>query len=485
MVASFPILTSILLCPVIGLFLILLTPRKEENLVRFIALFSALGTLILSIYLCFIFDTKNSSFQLIEKMEWIQSYGIHYSNAVDGINVSMILLTSIVIFCGILVSWSVTYRVKDFFANMLFLVSGVFGVFMTTNLFFLFYEIALIPMYLLIVIWGSTNKQYAAMKLTLYLLLGSALMFAGFLYIYSLPGAHTFDLISLKENGVFALPVQKVLFLGLFLGFGVLAACFPFHVWSPDGHVAAPTAASMLHAGVLMKLGAYGILRVAVYLLPEGARHWAPWIAALSLCNIVYGAMVATQQRDLKYIIGYSSVSHMGIVLLGISTMTTLGFNGALFQMFAHGIMTALFFACVGFIYDGCHTRMLDELGGLSKKAPAISSFFILAGLCGLGLPGMGSFVAELLVTIAAVQTYPVIGIASIVALLITAFYVLTAIQKAFYGPFNMKHEHFEDLNAFQFFPRAVLVGCLIYFGIFPQTFIEWVTLSSKALLGS
>ena len=483
---NFPILSSILLCPVVGLFLVLLIPRKQENLIKIVSLLAASGTLILSVFLCRLFDPQNPAFQKVEYIEWVKSYGIHYSNAVDGLNVSMILLTSIVIFCGILVSWTVTYRVKDFFANMLFLVSGVFGVFMTTNLFFffLFYEIAVIPMYLLIVIWGSTNKQYAAMKLTLYLLLGSALMFAGFLYMYSLPGAHTFDLVALKENVDFSPEIQKILFAELFLGFGVLAACFPFHVWSPDGHVAAPTAASMLHAGVLMKLGAFGILRVAVYLLPEGAHFWAHFIAMLALCNIVYGAMVATQQRDMKYIIGYSSVSHMGIVLLGIATMTQVGFNGAVFQMFAHGIMTALFFACVGWIYDGCHTRMLDELGGLSKIAPRISAFFIIAGLCGLGLPGMGSFVAELLVTIAAVKTYPVIGVVSITALLVTAYYVLTAVQKAFYGPVNPKHDHFHDIDFFQFIPRAVLVGCLIFFGIFPQIFIHWISVSTQTLLG-
>jgi NADH-quinone oxidoreductase subunit M len=288
----------------------------------------------------------------------------------------------------------------------------------------------------------------------------------------------------LKQNVTFSPEVQQVLFIGLFLGFGVLAACFPFHVWSPDGHVAAPTAASMLHAGVLMKLGAYGILRVAVFLLPEGARYWAHTVAVLALCNIVYGALVATQQKDLKYIIGYSSVSHMGIVLLGIATLTPVGFNGALFQMFSHGLMTALFFACVGHIYDGCHTRHLDELGGLSKQAPIISAFFIIAGLCGLGLPGMGSFVAELLVTIAAVGTYPLLGTISLLALLITAYYVLTAVQKTFYGPVSEKSSHLHDIGFFQFIPRAVLVGCLVFFGIFPQVFITWVSASTKALLG-
>ena len=483
---GFPILTWILLCPVIGLFLVLFTPKNQENAVRIISLVSAFASLVLSILLCMHFDSSNPAMQFVEHVEWVKTYGINYANGVDGLNISMILLTSIVIFCGVLVSWTVTYRVKDFFANLLFLVAGVFGVFMTTNLFFffLFYEIAVIPMYLLIVVWGSTDKEHAAMKLTLYLLLGSALMFAGFLYIFTLPGGHTFDLVALKQHVVFTTQQQSVLFLGLFLGFGVLAACFPFHVWSPAGHVAAPTAASMLHAGVLMKLGAYGILRVAIFLLPDGARHWAGLISVLALCNIVYGAFVATQQKDLKYIIGYSSVSHMGIVLLGIATLTPTGFNGAIFQMFSHGIMTALFFACVGHIYDQCHTRMLSDLGGLSKKAPVISTFFIIAGLCGLGLPGMGSFVAELLVTIAAVSVYPLIGTVSIIALLVTAYYVLTAVQKVFYGPVSPAGEHLHDINGFQFIPRAILVGCLLFFGIFPQVFIGWISISTKTLLG-
>lgn len=483
---DFPLLSSILLCPIVGLLIVLLTPRKHENAIRIVSILSSLASLVLSIYLCLKFDASTSALQFVENIAWVPSYGIQYALGADGLNVSMILLTSIVIFCGSLVSCVVKFRVKDFYANLLFLVAGVFGVFMTTNLFFffLFYEVAVIPMYLLIVIWGSTDKEYAAMKLTLYLLLGSALMFAGFLYMYCLPGAHTFDLLALKQNVQFSLADQKLLFLGLFLGFGVLAACFPFHVWSPAGHVAAPTAASMLHAGVLMKLGGYGILRVAVYLFPEGAKFWAPWIAVLALCNIVYGAFVATQQKDLKYIIGYSSVSHMGIVLLGIATLTPTGFNGAIFQMFSHGLMTALFFACVGHIYDACHTRMLDELGGLAKKAPVISAFFIIAGLCGLGLPGMGSFIAELLVTIAAVSVYPVIGIISIIALLITAYYVLTAVQKVFYGPVSPAGEHLHDITPFQFVPRAILVGCLIFFGLFPQVFIGWISVSTKALLG-
>ncbi len=482
---NFPILSAILLCPAAALVLILLVPRSQVTLIRWTGLLAASATLILSLILVFAFDSRNAEFQFVERFPWIPHLGIEYSMGIDGLSITMVLLTAVVIFCGVICSWVITYRVKDFFANMMFLVTGVFGVFMTTNLFFffLFYEIAVLPMYLLIVIWGSTNKEYAAMKLTLYLLLGSALVFAVFLALYALPGSGTFDLGTLKQELVFPRPLQLALYPLLFFGFGVLAGCFPFHVWSPDGHVAAPTAASMLHAGVLMKLGAYGILRIAVYLFPEGARAWALPTATLALCNIVYGAMVATRQRDLKYIIGYSSVSHMGIVLLGISTFSEMGVNGAVYQMFSHGVMTALFFACVGYVYDNCHTRMLDELGGLSRKAPVISAVFIIAGLAGLGLPGFSGFVAEFLVTVAAVNTYPVIGFVSITALLITAYYVLTAVQKVFYGPPNPRLHDLRDAGAWQLFPRAVLVTILVFFGIFPNVFLDWIRTSTHYLL--
>lgn len=481
----FPILTNILLSPIIGLFLVLMTPASKPQRVRIISLIASGATLILSILLLMKFDASQSGLQMVEHIPWLTRYGIHYTNGVDGLNVTMILLTAIVIFCGVICSWNITYRTKEFYALMLFLVSGVFGVFMTTNLFFffLFYEVAVLPMYLLILIWGSTNKEYAAMKLTLYLLLGSALMLVGFLAIYSLPGAGTFDLVTLKSQVTFSPQFQIILYPVLFLGFGVLAGAFPFHVWSPDGHVAAPTAASMLHAGVLMKLGAYGILRIGIYLLPQGAKFWALTTASLALCNIVYGGLVATQQRDLKYIIGYSSVSHMGIVLLGISCLSITGINGALFQMFSHGIMTALFFACVGYIYDNYHTRFLDELGGISSKTPLIATFFIIAGLAGLGLPGMSGFIAELLVILAAVDRFPLIGMLSITSLVITAYYVLTAVQKVFYGTPKKEYHNINDLSAWQFLPRAVLVFVLFLFGIAPQIFIHWVYHSTQMLL--
>ncbi|MBI1976914.1 MAG: NADH-quinone oxidoreductase subunit M [Candidatus Omnitrophica bacterium] len=484
---TFPILTYILLSPMIGMLAILLTPRSKEQLIRQIALVSALATLVLSLLLFTRFIPNQAGFQFLEQTPWLSTLGIHYANGIDGLSITMILLTAIVIFTGVICSWTVTYRVKDFFALMLFLVTGVFGVFMTTNLFFffLFYEVAVLPMYLLILVWGSTHKEYAAAKLTLYLLLGSAFILTAFLAIYALPQAHTFDLLAIKNQVQFSPEFQKLFYPFLFFGFGVLAGCFPFHVWSPDGHVAAPTAASMLHAGVLMKLGAYGILRIGLFLFPEGAHFWAPYTAILALMNIVYGALVASQQKDLKYVIGYSSVSHMGIVLLGISTLSINGINGAIFQMFSHGIMTALFFACVGFIYDHYHTRQFDELGGLAKTMPRLATFFILGGLCGLGLPGMSGFVAELLVTLGTVQTYPVIGIISIIGLVITAYYVLSAVQAVFYGKHTRHHAPAPDLRPWQFFPRAVLIAVLILFGVWPQLFLNWIDFSTRLLVGS
>lgn len=480
-----PILSSILLCPVVGMILILLTPRTAELAIKMISLIVSGISVILSFVAYARFDPSNLHLQMEEKVSWLKGYGINYWNGVDGLNIAMIVLTAIVIFTGVIVSWKLAYRVKEFFALLLFLVTGVFGVFMTMNLFFffLFYEVAVLPMYLLIAIWGSTNKEYAALKLTLYLLLGSALMFTVFLAIYSIAGAHTFDLMTIKEKVTFDPLFQNIAYIALFIGCGVLAGCWPFHVWSPDGHVAAPTSVSMLHAGVLMKLGAYGIIRIALFLFPQAAHVWAPFTVTLATFNILYGAMVATQQKDLKYVIGYSSVSHMGIVLLGISTLTVTGINGALFQMFSHGIMTALFFACVGHVYDECHTRYFDELGGLAHKIPVLSAFFIIAGLTGLGLPGLSGFPSELLVLIASLKTYPIAGICTAIGVVVTTFYIITAIMKAFYGPFNKHFEHIKDINLWQYFGRAVLVFFLVLLGVYPKLFLDIVNPITSFLL--
>jgi NADH-quinone oxidoreductase subunit M len=265
---------------------------------------------------------------------------------------------------------------------------------------------------------------------------------------------------------------QKVTFIMLLLGFGVLAAIWPFHTWSPVGHVAAPTAVSMLHAGVLMKLGSFAILRVAMYLLPMGFQYWAHFMALLATVGIVYGVFVGLAQTDLKYVIGYSSVSHMGIVVLGLATGTIDGLNGAVFQMFAHGIMTALFFSSVGYIYDRTHTRNIHELGGFSKIMPVASAFFITAALCGAGVPGMASFWAELLVFIAAVKVYPVNGLLAIAALVVGALFAFRVVQNAFYNEPNPKFAHFEDVSPFLALPRMILIGTLLLFGFLPQLMV-------------
>ena len=391
-------------------------------------------------------------------------------------------------FCGVLSTWELKLRVKEFFALFMFLVTGVFGVFMTFDLFFfcLFYEVAVLPMYLLIAIWGSTNKEYASLKLVLYLLAGSAIMLVGVFALYYYSDIQTFNLIDLATKAHFSRAFQIAVFPLLAVGCGVLAAMWPFHTWSPDGHVAAPTAVSMLHAGVLMKLGAYGILRVAIWVLPVGAVYWAPTMATLALVNIVYGAMVAIMQKDLKYMIGYSSVSHMGIVIFGLSTLTLNGLNGACFQMFSHGIMTALLFSSVGFIYDMTHTRNVDELGGLSKKIPLASSFFIVAGLCGLGLPTLSGFPAELLVYIGAYEAYKLYFWIAVIGLVLTAFYVLRIIQRGFFGPFNENAtwaHHLHDATPWQALPRVVLIITLVFFGIAPWTMLNMIQTGTQPMV--
>ncbi|MCL6621335.1 MAG: NADH-quinone oxidoreductase subunit M [Syntrophobacterales bacterium] len=468
--ASFPVLTCMLLSPVVGIAILLCLKEEQRFLIRAVALVAAGISFALSIYTFAGYDKQLGGIQFVEKYPWVEAFGISYFVGVEGMNAPLLLLTGIVIFTGVLTMWELQTRVKEYFIFQLALVTGVFGVFMSYDLFFffLFYEIAVVPMYVLILVWGSTRRIYAAMKLTLYLMAGSGLIIPGMLLLYSSSGLFTFDM--LKLHGVpFSPWIQNIAFVLLFLGFGVLAAVWPFHTWSPVGHVAAPTAVSMLHAGVLMKLGSFAILRVAMYLCPLGFQYWAQFMALLAAIGIVYGVFVGLAQTDLKYVIGYSSVSHMGIVSLGLATGTVDGLNGAVFQMFAHGVMTALFFSAVGFIYDRTHTREIHELGGFSRIMPVASAFFITAALCGAGVPGMASFWAELLVMVAAVKVFPLRGLLAIAALVVGALFALRVVQTTFYNEPNPKFEHFEDVSPFLGLPRMILIGFLVFFGIFPQ----------------
>lgn len=483
--ADFPFLTLLLLSCVVGLLVILFIPAEKKTAIKQVsAVFSGV-TLAVSAYLFIAYDQSAGGLQFVERVPWIESMGIYYFNAADGFSLPMLLLTGIVFFTGVLTMWELEYRVKEFFALLFLLVAGVFGLFMSMDLFFIFiwYDVSLFPMYLLIAIWGSTRKEYGAMKLTLYLLAGSALILPAIVYLVVNAGLNTFDLTILMRHAAFTPYQQRLAFLLLYIGFGILAGVWPFHTWSPVGHVAAPTAVSMIHAGVLMKIGAFGVLRLGIFLCPEGWQYWANLMAALATIGIVYGVFVGLSQTDLKFVIGYSSVSHMGIVGLGLSTLTVDGMNGAVFQMFAHGAMTALFFSAVGHIYDKTHTKEIGELGGLSRVMPMASSYFIVAALAGIGVPCLASFWAELLVFMASFSVYPLRGALAICALVVSALFMLRVVQKTFYGPKNEAFAHLPDISFGMGVPRMILVAVIVGFGLFPAVMLDMIETASIPLL--
>ncbi|MCR4442637.1 MAG: NADH-quinone oxidoreductase subunit M [Peptococcaceae bacterium] len=471
---SLPVLSLIILSPLLGVLTILLIPAEKAGTIKKVAAACTGVSLALSVYGYATYDKVKGGLQFVEDIPWIDRFGISYSLGVDGISLPLVLLTAIVIFTGVFASWGMELRVKEFFIWLLTLVTGVFGVFCSRDLFFfyLFYELAVIPMYLLIGVWGSTRKEYAAMKLTLYLLVGSAFALIGVIAVYLESGLGTFDIQALTAVA-YDPSFQKFAFFFMMIGFGFLVPMWPLHTWSPDGHVAAPTAVSMLHAGVLMKLGAYGLVRAGIFMFPEGAVFWSPLIATLCIVNVVYGAMVAMHQKDLKFVVGYSSVSHMGYVLLGIAALNTISINGAVAQMFAHGIMTALFFALVGIIYDKAHTRVIAEFGGLAAQMPRVATGFVIAGLASLGLPGLNNFVAEFLIFVGSFRVYQVSSILAISGIVITAVYVLRVVQKVFFGPPNPKWEKMTDAQGAQMVPIVVLCGVLIFFGFFPSLLVD------------
>ncbi|OIQ59844.1 NAD(P)H-quinone oxidoreductase chain 4 1 [Moorella thermoacetica] len=487
---NFPILTAIMLAPVAGLLLILLIPEREQLTIKITAAAATFVSLVLAVLAYVQYDHARGGLQFLQDISWVPGFGINYSVGVDGISMPLVLLTAIVIFTGVFASWDMTQRVKEFFIFLLMLVTGVFGVFISRDLFFfyLFFEVAVIPMYLLIGIWGSTRKEYAAMKLTLYLLVGSAFALIGiialFLYASQQLGYATFDIQTLATVK-YDLGFQKFVFFLMLIGFGVLVPIWPLHLWSPDGHVAAPTAVSMLHAGVLMKLGAYGLIRAGVFLFPEGAKFWAPLIAVLCIVNVVYGAMIAMVQRDLKFVIGYSSVSHMGYVLLGIASLNILGLDGAVSQMFAHGIMTALFFALVGNIYHKAHTREIASFGGLAHQMPRVAAGFLIGGLASLGLPGLNNFVAEFLIFMGSftrdqalfggILPFRILSILAISGIVITATYILRVVMKTFFGPRKPEWDHLEDARGVEMVPVVVLIATLLLFGLLPSLQIDMI----------
>jgi len=479
--AKFPYLSAILLSCFVGMLAIILIPQERKLLMKQVSAFFSGIALLLALYVFFAYDKGLGGLQFVENVKWIPSLGINYFNAVDGFSLPNLLLTGIVFFTGVLTMWELETRVKEYFALYFLLVTGVFGLFMSMDLFFIFvwYDISLFPMYLLIAVWGTTRKEYGAMKLTLYLLAGSALILPAIIFLWAKSGLNTFSFVSLMQPGLFSPEAQKFAFLLLFLGFGILAGVWPLHTWSPVGHVAAPTGVSMVHAGVLMKIGAFGVLRVAIMLCPLGWIYWAKLMAVLAATGIIYGALVGLRQIDLKYVIGYSSVSHMGVVGLGLSTVSAEGLNGAVFQMFAHGIMTALLFSSVGYIYDRTHTKLIPELGGLSRIMPVASTFFIIAALAGMGVPGLANFWGELVVFVAALGTYPVLGVIAVLALVVTALFMLRVVQKTFYGPANERFALLPDMSLSLGIPRIILAAVLLILGFYPSLLFDVIRTAS------
>ncbi len=503
---EFPILSLITWTPFISALIIMAFARHRPLLVRLVGTIGSSLTLVGSTWLYFAYDHAKAGYQFFEWFPLVPSLGIHYQLAVDGWGLVLVLLTAIILFAGSFASWTVKTRGQEFYALLLLLVTGVFGVFVSLDLFvlFLFYEIAVLPMYLLIAIWGSSGevlpqgafgwafkrtgvgtKEYAAMKLTLYLLLGSAFILVGILALYTAAGSTTFSLLDLQQVK-FAPGLQSWVFLFFYVGFGVLAGIFPLHTWSPDGHASAPTAVSMLHAGVLMKLGAYGVLRLGFGLTPLGVTQWAWLVGGIACINIVYGAFSAMSQKDLKYVVAYSSVSHMGIVMLGMATLTEQGINGSVFQMVAHGIMTGLFFALVGLVYEKAHSREIFKMGGFATMMPGIATAFVVGGFSSLGLPGTAGFVAEFLAFLGAWQSahswwlFP-----GVTGAFLTAIYVLRVAKQIFFGP-KSADPHFQDLpdaKGTEWVALVFLVTILVLFGVFPMLMVKPIDTATVAIL--
>lgn len=444
---------------------------RNLNQVRGVMVAGSSCLLLLSIWLTITFIQMRSAGETAPMLftysiPWFKPLNIAYSIGVDGISVVMLLLSSIIVFTGTFASWQLKPLTKEYFLWFTLLSTGVFGFFICTDMFamFVFYEVALIPMYLLIGVWGSGPKEYAAMKLTLMLMGGSALLIIGILGIYYFSGATTMNIMEIAAMNNIPANVQKVFFPFVFVGFGVLGALFPFHTWSPDGHASAPTAVSMLHAGVLMKLGGYGCFRIAMFLLPDAARELAWIFIILTTISVVYGALSACVQTDLKYINAYSSVSHCGLVLFALLMMTQTACTGAILQMLSHGLMTALFFALIGMIYGRTHTRDIRKLGGLMKIMPFLSVGYVIAGLANLGLPGFSGFIAEMTIFVGSFanndmfhRTATIIACTSIV---VTAVYILRVVGKILYQ--KVADPHYLELTDATWDER-VAVCCLIF----------------------
>ena len=496
------LLLFILFAPFAGAVVLIFVSNQQALFVRIVAAAAAGISLLASFVLFYSFDPVQGGFQFVQRFEWSKELGIAFHLGVDGIGTPLVLASSILLFAGIFISWHIKDRTKEFYIFLLILAGATIGVFMSLDLFFLyfFYEMSVLPMYLLLGVWGShtkgyldmtdadgkqrrdsvsfilnfaaNSKEYAAMKLTLFLSAGAVFALMGILLIYKFSGLNTFDILVLREQANISGPLATIIWLLVFFGFASIAPIWPLHSWSPVGHAAAPAATSMLHAGVLMKLGHFSIIRVAWEILPDTTRELMPIAAVLCVFSIVYGGFVAYFARDTKYVIGYSSSSHMGYVFLGMAALDYISLTGAVLYMFAHALATGMLFAMAGWVYDQTHSRDIPSLGGLANRMPFIAACFMVACMASIGMPGTVNFIAEVMIIVGAWNKYPFQVIVAVAGIVLTMAYLLRMMRGLFYGPMDQQYGHAHDAVAWvDRTPLLILIACSIGYGIFPQHF--------------
>ena len=478
------------LLPLAAALVLIFFPEEKKEIFQNVVLWTSSLCLAGAVFLFLRFPAGAPGYHFVFRLEWLPQLGIQYQVGVDGIGMTLVLLLGLVSTSGAFISLWIRERVKEYMIFYLVLIASIYGVFTSLDLFFLylFYEMSVVPMYPLIGIWGSQNKEYASMKLTVYITTGAVLALAGVLSFYGATGLKTFDLIAIGETlsrHPLAFDIQHWIAPFLLFGFGVIASLWPLHSWSPIGYAAAPSAVSMLHAGVLKKMGPYLMIRLLFTFLPEGAAAWFPVIAVLAAINIIYAAFAAIDQKDLKFLIGFSSVSHMGYVLLGITCANPTALSGTVLLMFSHGVMAASAFALVGYVYEKTHTRMVPDLGGLAKQLPFISVCFVMTALASAGVPGFPNFVSELLIFLGAWPLYRWPVIFAVLGILFTSVYLLRAVRKVFYGPMTRRWDGAQDPQGILGkFPFVLLLGSLLLFGFWPQGLLRIIQPSVTALLG-